>query len=173
MISQTGDYKRFGLDDSKELIVSKNDKTLLRLFIGSVSSTGNYTYIKLPDNQKIYSVRGDISRTFSKNEDELRDKTILTLGNVSEIIVTKNDEVITKTGDEAVELLTSLNNLKASNFKDLDRENILMSVLFSGSEDKTLIIYNPVEGEYPATSSDVSFPFTIPEWIVNNLSNIK
>lgn len=173
MISQAGDYKRFGLDDSKELIVSKNDKTLLKLLIGSASSTGNYTYIKLPESKEIYSLRGDISRTLSKSEDDLRDKTVLTLGNISEIVVTRTDQVITKTGDETTEISTSFNNLKASNFKELSRDNILISVAFIGSTSKSLIIYEAVDGEYPATSSDVDFSFTLPEWVVNKLINLK
>ncbi len=173
MISESKDYNRFGLEDSKLLKVYKNEKLLLELNVGATSSTGNYTYIKIQDRDEVYSIRGDIDNNLNKSEDELRNRQVLSFNTLNELTITKGEEVIKKTESEASDILPMLKNLQASTFKDLSREKVLLTISISGDEEKSLIIYDKIESEYPATSSDVNFPFTLPSWLVEQLLDFK
>lgn len=170
LISEAKELKRFGLDQPKIFEVFKNDEVKLKLLMGSTSSTGNYTYIKFPEDNNVYSIRGDLGALFGDGEEYLRTKVILTIPDVKEITITKGDKTTQLKDDKIKDIMGYLNNLKALSFKELKREEILLTVAITGSQNKSLIIYNKIDGEYPGTSSDVSFPFTVPEWLVTKLS---
>lgn len=172
-ISDTEDYKRFGLDNVIILQVFKNDKMEINIQIGSTSSTGNYTYVKFPDEKGIFSIRGDIKALFGNGEDDLRSKRILTASNIEEVSINKSDAKISKSGEDLKDL-QFLSSLEADSFKELPRDETLLTLSINGEGyNKSLIIYKEVEGKYPATSSDVDFPFTLPEYIVNKIIGIK
>lgn len=175
MISDSKDYSRFNLDSPDTLKIFKNDQILLELMVGDSSSTGNYTYVKVPGRDEVYSVRGDIKGTYNKEEGELRNKRVLTINSekVTEIKITKNSETLTVSGDQVTEVLNRIKNLEALNFNNLDRENELINIEIVGDEIKTLTIFENVGEEYPALSSDVSFPFTLPGWLVDSLLTIQ
>lgn len=175
MISDNKDYQRFGLDKSKTLKVFKNDQLLLELLTGNSSNTGNYTYIKLPNRDEVYSVRGSIESNFNKTEEDLRDKLVLSLNaeEVTEVKITKGSEVIAKSGEDLKPILDSIQSLNANNFNDLKRENELLTVEVVGKTTKTLTVFKKVGEEYPALSSDVDFPFTLPSWIVDKINEIE
>lgn len=172
MISLSKDYKRFELESDNLLKVYKNEKEILNLNIGSTSSTGNYTYVKFTNRDEIYSIRGDIKDILTENEDNLRSKVVLSFHDVDNIIITNGDNEKTLSDEASEELQLYINNLKASTFKELPRGEILLSIAITGADSHTLIIYEAVDGEYPSTSSDVDFPFTLPEYIVNKLLEI-
>lgn len=175
MISDNKDYVRFGLDDSNTLKIFKNDQVLLEILAGNTSSTGNYTYIKLPNRDEVYSIRGSVESNFNKSEEDLRDKRVLTLvpEEVTEINIIKGEETITKTGEDMMNILNSITTLSANNFKDLDRSNELLTVEVKGNVIKTLTVFQKDGEEYPALSSDVDFPFTLPTWIVDKLLEVE
>lgn len=169
IISQSKDYERFGLDKENFLTLYNKEEEILKLNIGATSSTGNYTYIKFPSKDNVYSVRGDINNYLTMNEDELRSKVVLNITDITEITITKDGETKTLTESEFKEMEVYLHNLQADSFNDLKRENLLLSVNIKGNNSKTLDIYEPQNGIYPATSTDVDFPFTLPEYVVNKL----
>ncbi len=172
-ISETDNYKKFGIEDSNKLNLYKNDRTLVELYIGKTSSTGNYTYVRFPGVKGVFSIRGNFSELLDKSEDELRSKLVLSLDNVTEITINQDGNDVIKTGEEVEEIVSYLDNLQATGFEELERGNILLSVAIKGQEDKTLIIYEGVDGKYPATSSQVEFHFTLSEWVVNKLKEVK
>lgn len=172
MISDNKDYTRFGLDDPDTLKFFKNDQLLLELALGNKSSTGNYTYVKLTNRDEVYSVRGDLKSIFNKTEGDLRNRRVLTLDqdSVSEIILTKSGETETKTGDDAKSYSGNILELNCDTFSDLDRSEELIKIeVKQDSITKTLTIFNMVDDKYPALSSDVDFPFTLPTWVVDKL----
>lgn len=172
-ISDTEDYDRFSLGDPKVLQVFKNDKLVTNILIGSTSSTGNYTYIKFPDDKSVYSIRGDIKELFGEGETELRSKTILTATDIQEVIINNKDGEVVKTGEDLKDL-QFLTSIEADSFKVLPRDETLLTLTIKvGESYKSVIIYNKVENEYPATSSEVNFPFTLSENLVNKISDIK
>lgn len=174
MISKSKEYTRFKLDSPDILKVYNGEKLLLQLLVGSTSSTGNYTYIKFPNKDEVYSVRGDLKRNLASGEDELRSKQVLSLDNPTRYTITTPDTTIKKEGEEANDILGYLKNVEAKDFKNLSRTDPLLTIAIEDNDlTKTLIIYNKVDNEYPATSSEVNFPFTIPSWIVTKLQGVK
>lgn len=172
-ISDSDNDRRFGLDAPKNLKVYNGEKVLIDLYIGSTSPTGNYTYIKLPNKTGVFSIRGDISNLFGKTEEDLRSKEILSLENPLEVTITKGEDVITKSEGDLSEL-DFLKNLKADSFKELARDEVLLTLsIKSDKESKSLIVYQNVDGQYPATSSQVDYPFTLPEYIVKKIEAIE
>ena len=172
-ISDTANYNRFGLDNPKILQVFKNDEMKINILIGSTSSTGNYTYIKFPEEKGIYSIRGNIKGLFGETEDDLRSKSILKVSKIEEVVIDNTESKIIKSGDDLKDL-QFLTRLEANSFKDLPRDEVLLTLTVkSGSDNKSLIIYKDVNGEYPSTSSDVDFPFTLPAYLVNKIIDIK
>lgn len=171
MISDSKDYTRFGLDTPNKLKILKNDQLLLELLVGTSSSTGNYTYVKLTGRDEVYSVRGDLNSTYNKGEEELRNKRVLSIeaDKVTEVKITKDSETNSITGEDLTETLNRVKDLDALNFNDLDRSKELLTLEIIGDEIKTLTIFQKVGEEYPALSSQVSFPFTLPAWIVDSL----
>lgn len=175
MISDNEDYRRFGLDNPSTLKVYKNEMLLLELDAGKTSSTGNYTYIKLPEHNEVYSVRGSIKDVFDKHEGELRSKRVLTINEdkISQIKITRGADTVIKNRDEAKELLASLKTLDAYSFKELDISKVIATVDIVGEESKTLMIFEKVDDLYPATSTDVSFQFTLQSWMVDPILGLE
>lgn len=175
MISDSKDYSRFQLDSPDVLAIFKNDERLLELLVGGSSSTGNYTYVKLPGRDEIYSVRGSIDNTFNKSELDLRNKTVFTVNSekVKEIKITKDSETLSKTGEALVPVTDLIKSVEATSFDDLDRSNEILNIEVIGDTIKTLTIFEKVDNEYPALSSEVSYPFTLPSWSVDRLLEIE
>ena len=175
MISKSKQYSTYGLDKSKNLTVYNGDKELLNIEIGSTSNSGNYTYVKLPNRDEVYSVRGDLNRELSKSEEQLRNRVILSCDDISTLEITKGDTFITKKSDELEDIAPTLKSLEVKGFDDIKRKNpiLTLKVIDTSGSVKTLIIYEKVDNNYPATSSEVNFPFTLPDWVVTKLQAIK
>lgn len=172
-ISDRDNEERFGMDNPQNLELKSINGDTTNLIIGSLSSSGSYTYVKIPNQSGVFSVRGDITQLLSSNIDELRSKTVLKTDNISKIIVTKNETEIVKDG-ESLKDLTFLENIKANSFKDLIREEQLLTLsVIDEKGEKSMIIYKEQNGEYPATSSEVDFPFTLTKYTVDKLLDIE
>ncbi len=69
----------FGVDEKLgvEMVALQRDKQLLHIIVGK--STGNFTYVRLPESDEVYRVLGSHRRDFDKSATSLRDKTVLDL----------------------------------------------------------------------------------------------
>jgi len=175
MISESKNYSRFGLEEPDTLKIYKNDQVLLELKVGNTSSTGNYTYVLIPGQTPVYSIRGNIKNTFNKTENDLRDKTVFTITKekVTEIVITKGDKIINLTPEQIEEISPTIASIAASNFNNLSKDGVLITMEVKGATNKTFTIYNKVGEEYPGESSDVDFSFTVPSWIVSKLEALE
>lgn len=80
MVSETGSsYARYELDPKNKITVqAKADGKLLRAFdIGKVAPSNRHTFIKLPDDKRVYHAQENFRSKFDKSIDDLRDKTVL------------------------------------------------------------------------------------------------
>lgn len=173
MISSSKDFERYGLSELHPLTVMGNDIELLKIYIGNTSSTGNYTYIKLENRDEVYSVRGDLTTLIPQTEEELRDKTVFSYDHATDMIINIGEEEFILTGEELENNKLYISNLQASTFNELPRENVIITVSVKAEQDHTLIIYEKVENEYPATSSDVPYPFTLPTYVVERVLELQ
>lgn len=82
MVSDTGNFLNYGLEDGRSITVSawtdtENINTPVRkLILGSINSTGNFTYIRIPENNNVYTVSGDLNSLFGLTKNELLDKRV-------------------------------------------------------------------------------------------------
>lgn len=169
MISSSKNFDRYGLAELHPLTIKGKESDLLKIYIGNKSSTGSYTYVKLENRDEVYSIRGDLTTLIPQTEEELRDKTVFSYNRATEMIINISGEEIILTGEELDNNQLYISNLQASTFNELPRENPIITISVKAEKDHTLIIYEKVGNEYPATSSDVPYPFTLPEYVVQRI----
>ena len=82
MVSDSGNYVNYGLDDGSYLTISAftdiddENNPKRKLILGSLNSTGNFTYIRIPENKNVYTVSGDLNSLFALSKNELLDKRV-------------------------------------------------------------------------------------------------
>lgn len=173
MISSSKDFERYGLSELHPLTIKGRESDILKLYIGDKSSTGSYTYVKLENRDEVYSVRGDLTTLIPQTEEELRDKTVFSYNRATEMIINIGDNEYILTGEELENNQLYISNLQASTFSELPRETPIITVSVKAEKDHTLIVYEKVDSEYPATSSDVPYPFTLPEYVVQRILELE
>lgn len=101
LVSDKKAYEKYSLNEQEriEVTVFGDEEQLTSFYLGKESSSGRYTYMKLPDDPNIYSAQGSLKRNFLFDESALRDKQVLSF-NAEDItrIVFEDDEttVLTK-----------------------------------------------------------------------------
>lgn len=85
MVSDSGNYQNYGLEDREFIIVKawageNTEKPPVReLFIGNINTTGSFTFIRRPDIESVFTVRGNTNRLFDVTENDLFDKRVLNI----------------------------------------------------------------------------------------------
>lgn len=96
LVSESKNYERYGLSDSEKLIVRAwAGESLKREFeIGKKAPAVQHTFIKLPDNHRVYHAQNEFRWKFDQTIEKLRAKTILAFEKeeVKEISITKNNK---------------------------------------------------------------------------------
>jgi len=79
MVSEAESYPRYELDpENKISIQAGSDVNTLRTFdIGKSAPSNRHTFIKLPEDKRVYHARDNFRSKFEKTKDDLRDKTVL------------------------------------------------------------------------------------------------
>jgi len=95
VVSDSKNYKRYGLDDENSLIVNavNADGMQRRVEIGLRGAGQRYTFVKLENDHRVFSVQEDLRDIFILDIDKLRDKKVISF-DVDEIngmhLVTKD-----------------------------------------------------------------------------------
>jgi hypothetical protein len=96
LVSESKNYDRYGLSDNEKLIVRAwAGESLKREFeIGKKVPASQHTFIKLPDNHRVYHAQNEFRWKFDQTIEKLRAKTILAFEKeeVKEISITQNDK---------------------------------------------------------------------------------
>ena len=113
LVSTSGHFDRYELDDEKKLTVtaSGSGKTLITFDLGKRAPSYNHTYVSVGDGQ-VYHAATDLRRVFDKDTDALRDRKVLSFAKDEiveitaslpgkEINLTKSTPTV-GTGDNAV-----------------------------------------------------------------------
>lgn len=81
LISEEPRYERYDLTDDKAVhVIAKSGARIAReLYIGKKSSTYRHTYVRLPNDRRVYLAAGPIFDDFNKSLQDLRDKQILSV----------------------------------------------------------------------------------------------
>ncbi|MCK4542731.1 MAG: DUF4340 domain-containing protein [Spirochaetales bacterium] len=191
LISESAHYSRYGLDEESMLraAVFEDEKLLRELYIGNSSTTGNYTYARIPDDPRVFSLRGNPGRVMMTAVESWRDKTVLSFSANSVTGFTweteeqktqfvKNsteDGTVWKTGTgyegddvKIGNVIRQLSYLKAGSFLDADPENLIGTLFFMAPDPCFLKIYGAVGNSYPVESSLTDTPVLVPDTIINS-----
>lgn len=85
MVSDTGNYQNYGLGERNYITVkawtseSKENSPDRELFIGNINTTGSFTFVRRPDIESVFTVRGNTNRLFDLTENDLMDKRVLNI----------------------------------------------------------------------------------------------
>ena len=95
LVSESKDYKRYGLDNEQNIIVKAfniKNQLLIEFEIGKQASTFRHTFVKIPNNIKVYQASNSFRDNFDQKIDALRDKLVMKFdkNEVTEIEVEKD-----------------------------------------------------------------------------------
>ncbi len=196
LVSDKKAYEKYSLDEHERIevaVFSSEEEQLTSFYLGKESSSGRYTYMKLPDDPNIYSTRGSLRRHFLFDEEALRDKQVLSF-NAEDItrIVFENDDtslLIKLPAEESQspdgfvwkdeegtiieapkvdDWLKRAALLKCKNYGSppQETEKIAVIVLTDVSDNRhTLTLYEKDENGYPAASSMTDYQFYLSPYI--------
>jgi len=196
LITNREDYERYELDDthSIQIKISTKEDTVREFRLGKSSSSAIYSYISLPEEKGVYSVRGNLKNVFSLSLDTWRDKQVMKFDpesaaaieisrgeQVVQLIHTAvtetpgwslNGEVLINT-DEIQNLVKSLGMLKSTGFIDgTTGEPAIIFNVTTAEQVHTLQVYEKLENGYSARSSYVDDSFLIPVYIGDQLMEL-
>ncbi len=190
LIAREPTYARYGLDEAEAITATFRQGTrLLRtLKIGKRSPTYSHTYVMVGDDPRVFQAVGNLTNTFTAQEQLLRDRTVLTFAanEISEITATDANGAITlrrglpPTAEAAPtststsgakfdsatisQILQRLASLKAVRFiqKPPDDVPLLKKELQSRAGTRHLLtIYPQTANVHAATSSDAQGAFVL------------
>ncbi|MBC2716740.1 MAG: DUF4340 domain-containing protein [Desulfobacteraceae bacterium] len=81
LVSEAESYHRYELDTENRIsIQAGSDGNILRTFdIGKSAPSNRHTFIKLPNDKRVYHARDNFRSKFDQTKDDLRDKTVLSV----------------------------------------------------------------------------------------------
>lgn len=79
LVSQSGDYRRYGLDKDGSISVHAfaKKREVRSFLIGKVASTYRHTFVRFPDKKGVYHADGSIRSHFAYSAAEWRDKNVM------------------------------------------------------------------------------------------------
>jgi len=81
LVSEAESYPRYELDSENKISIQAGaDGNILRTFdIGKSAPSNRHTFIKLPDDKRVYHARENFRSKFDQTKDDLREKTVLSV----------------------------------------------------------------------------------------------
>jgi len=98
LVSESSNDHRYELDPEKRIsVVAEKDGKALRSFdIGKPAPSGRHTFVKLPDDKKVYHAGENFRNAFDQTKEQLRDRTVLAVdrNNVQQVDIKDKDNKI-------------------------------------------------------------------------------
>lgn len=188
LVSESGHDATYGFDGDKPVQVELHagDRVVRSFRIGALTPSAGYTYIRLDDSRKTYTLRGDLSALFRTDAARLRDKSVLRYDDtaITEVVLTGPGGQrlkITRSEDEEQiiwrdesgrtfetyrldNIIIRYSKLRCVDFVPPLSEEILsgesFSVEMNGSENR-LIVYGREGDPLYASSSQSQEPFLL------------
>jgi hypothetical protein len=106
LVSESGSYSRYGLDNAGKITVNAwaGENMVRSVDIGDTASTRQHTFVKLPGDGNVYHARGNLKNLFEKSSDDLRDRRVLSFSqsDIRRIRITAGGDVRELVRQEAV-----------------------------------------------------------------------
>lgn len=195
LVSVTGRLARYDLDPEEAVTVTAyRDETVQRsIVIGKQAPTYFHTYVKLPDDSRVFQTEGDLRSIFATSADQLRDKSVLTfdaeeirrieaeVGGERIVVSRSTEPAAPESQDEPAEvwtdeagapwddskvrgLLNRASALNALRFEDRERGAVAADITFHGERPYRLTIYEKDDRVHPASTSQSDYPFLLSTW---------
>jgi hypothetical protein len=193
LVSVTGNYSRYGLDEPSRIRVTvfKKDKMLRRFDLGTRSPSYNHTFIRIDGDDRVFQTPGNPRESFGLTKEDLRDRVVLLFDPVAITDISARGAGwtvhlakmgitwTTKTGElweaETIsELLNTLSDLKAFHYTEQDQSDggPVFSITLTGSKPYTLEVFARQGNSYPAHSSENDSPFVLYYAVTENIINV-
>lgn len=95
LVAESQADRRYDLDPENRITVaaSAEGKTVRSFDIGKAAPSGRHTFVKLPDDKRVYHAGENFRYTFDQTKDNLRDKTVLKVdrNTVQQVDITDKD----------------------------------------------------------------------------------
>lgn len=95
LVSETESYARYDLDDENRVQVAAmaGDKILRAFEVGKAAPSNRHTFIRLPDDRRVYHARENFRARFDVTKEDLRDKTVLKIdrNQINQVEITDKD----------------------------------------------------------------------------------
>ena len=102
MVSNTKNYQNYGLDNQYITVKVKienniSDNSDRELYIGDLNNSGQFVFVRRPDNKAVFTVRKNIKNMFDVNDIDLIDKRILNFdtGKIDKIEIVSDNKITT------------------------------------------------------------------------------
>ncbi len=192
LVSESEKYGRYELDEKgMHILKGYKDENLIReIHLGKVSSSNKYSYVLFPGNKNVYTVRGTLVDTVSKDSESFRDKLIIeidrdSVAKISFDAAGENTVILTK-GEEASwtdaegnewekekinEILGRFISLRAVGFPDdpPSEDEKVAEISLMGSSEVNLALYEKGDEGYTASTRAYPFPVIISSYIGDSI----
>ena len=148
MVSDTGNYQNYGLEEDKYITVTvftKGNTANIpdrEFFIGDMNTNGKFVFIRIPDNNSVFTARGNTKELFDQSENDLLDKRILDIDTSKiekiELFIGDNKSVLNKTVDS-----DSKDIWKTESGLSLDTKKLEQSIRYLGNSKFDSYISGP------------------------------
>ncbi|RLW68558.1 MAG: hypothetical protein B6D68_03410, partial [spirochete symbiont of Stewartia floridana] len=192
LVSESEKYGRYELDEKgMHSLKGYKDENLIReIHLGKVSSSNKYSYVLFPGNKNVYTVRGTLVETVSKDSESFRDKLIMEIDRDSVTRISfeaagENTVILTR-GEEAAwtdaeghewekekinEILGRFISLRAVGFPDdaPSEDEKAAEISLMGASEVNFSLYEKGDEGYPASTSAYPFPVIISSYIGDSI----
>lgn len=177
LISTSGNPEVYDLGESQRVKVTayNGDDILREIYVGKVSSTGIYTYMMLPGDDNIYSVRGNMASRISDKK-SMRDKKFLQVNrdSIQTVILSHSEETtILNAEDEDLKSIINLfDPLRCKDFlytETAGGPEWTLEITASDSESTLLEIWKKTGDVYPARSSQNGYMVNLTSYTAEKL----
>lgn len=107
LVSESKNYYRYDLDEEKRVIVRAwaGDALRRELTIGKEAASYQHTFVKLPDDPRVFLARQGFKRRFDQTVNDLRDKSVLSFdpAEIQEIRITTHEKTMVLSKNEVPE----------------------------------------------------------------------
>ncbi len=109
LVSEAKSHTLYNLDEATVIKATVYEKgnSVRTLYIGKPSNNNKYTYVRIPDDSRVYTMQGAIRSSFEVKREDLRDKRILLFSpaDIKRITLTRGQRkiVLVKSGGDKAE----------------------------------------------------------------------
>jgi hypothetical protein len=176
----------YGLDAENSVKFTENDGSSFSYKFGKTSESRSYSYVKLPDSNKVYTLRGNITQTVDTNVDALRDRSLFSMQNPEKLSIFYEDQEIVlakdaegnwqgELGEDPENLVFRIMASKAQSF--IDGPTSEGAALFriqveEGSRTEELLIYLQEDQSYLGESSYAQTAFRVDSALISQLEDL-